>query len=252
MKYTPKFFKDSMPEWKRKKDPLICRCFYRPISFAVSALCTNLGISANSVSYFSAGVAIIGSAMLAWSNYVVNVWGAILINIWLLLDCVDGNIARSVKKQPFGEFADALSSYILVGVMCSCIGINVFINGGLFTEKNNVLLLVIGILASESDTMMRLTHQKYLNTERELMDNGVIKEASKSLDGGHHGNRLNHIQEMLGVGGDLPLFILLATIFHALDLIVIYCGVFYIGMGFVAILIYVRKAIRSAGSSDCK
>lgn len=37
MKYSPKFFHDTMPEWKRKKDPLVARVFHRPISFLFSS-----------------------------------------------------------------------------------------------------------------------------------------------------------------------------------------------------------------------
>ena len=41
-------------------------------------------------------------------------------------------IARNVKKQPFGAFADAASSYILVGFLGACIGYSVYTDGGMF------------------------------------------------------------------------------------------------------------------------
>ena len=50
MKYTAKYFKDGMPEWKRKKDPILSRLFYRKAAFSVAAVAANAGISANAVS----------------------------------------------------------------------------------------------------------------------------------------------------------------------------------------------------------
>lgn len=38
MKYTAKYFKDNMPEWKRKKDAFVVQKFYRPLSFYGSSL----------------------------------------------------------------------------------------------------------------------------------------------------------------------------------------------------------------------
>ena len=59
MRYTSKFFKEEMPEWKRKKDPILSRFFYRKIAFRTAAFAANAGISANSVSYFSIIIGIV-------------------------------------------------------------------------------------------------------------------------------------------------------------------------------------------------
>ena len=44
MKYTAKYFKDNMPEWKRKKDAFVVQKFYRPLSFYGSSFAANHGI----------------------------------------------------------------------------------------------------------------------------------------------------------------------------------------------------------------
>ncbi|EEG50701.1 hypothetical protein RUMHYD_00362, partial [Blautia hydrogenotrophica DSM 10507] len=46
VRYTSKFFKEEMPEWKRKKDPILSRFFYRKIAFRTAAFAANAGISA--------------------------------------------------------------------------------------------------------------------------------------------------------------------------------------------------------------
>lgn len=131
MRYTANYFNENLPEWKRKKDPPLSRVFYRKISFYCSAFAANHGITANQISYFSMYVGIIASILFLF-NKPLAVVGAILVNVWLVLDCADGNLARSVRSQPFGEFADGISSYVIVGTICTTIGFYVYQHGGLF------------------------------------------------------------------------------------------------------------------------
>ena len=216
MKYTAKYFKDNMPEWKRKKDAFVVKKFYRPISFYGSSFAANHGISANTVSYFSVIVAIIGCILFLFDSKGLCICGAVLFSVWSWLDCVDGNLARSVRKQPFGEFADSMSSYILVGLM-------------------------------GSDSLMRLIYQKYKNTEKELSEKGVLEiENDLRKDHSKVGSFRVRIEETLGIGGILPLLILLATIFNGLDLVIFYCFVYYGGSAVAVIIILATKAIKKA------
>lgn len=245
MKYTYGYFKEGMPEWKRKKDPVLSRIFYRKAAFGLAAICANLGISANSVSYFSALVGIVACLCFLPPVYGAHIVGAILINVWLILDCTDGNLARSVKSQPFGEFADGISSYILVGLMCTMMGAAVFFEGGMLVKAGNPWIILAGALASSSDSLMRLIYQKYKNTEREMADKGIVKiENDVRTDYSQVGSFRVRVEAELGIGGLLPIAILFATIFRTLDLIVIYCLAYYGASCVLASLIYIRKAIK--------
>lgn len=244
MHYTAAYFKENMPDWKKKKDSILLKIFYRQISFKLAPILANHNISANSVSYFSTIIGIAACGCFLPSDWIFHIIGALLINIWLILDCTDGNLARSVKKQPFGEFADGISSYILVGLMCSAMGVTVFLEGGLLVQPGHYLFIYIGALASSADTLMRLIYQKYKATERELADNGIIKiEKDIRTDHSQVGNLKVRIEAELGIAGLLPLFILLASIFQTLDLVVIYCFLYYVSSCVIASLIYIRKAI---------
>ena len=117
-KYTIRFFKETLPEWKRKKDSFVLKLFFRPLSFVTSSIAANLNITANTVSYFSILLAIVACILFLIPNFICNIFGAIFVNLWILSDCTDGNLARSVKKQPFGDFADSASSYILIAFLC--------------------------------------------------------------------------------------------------------------------------------------
>lgn len=251
MKYSPKYFFDNIPKWKRQKDPILSRIIYRPLSFVTASLCANIGISANTVSYFSGVLAIVACLLFAIPSFGCRLAGAILVNVWLLLDCTDGNLARSVKKQAFGEFADGISSYILVGLLCTTMGVAVYHTGGVLIEPATLWIVVMGALASSSDTMMRLIYQKYKATERELADQGVLQiEKDVRTDHSQVSSFRVRIEAELGIGGILPAAILVATIFNALDLIVIYCLVYYGASCIVASLLHVRKAIKAASETS--
>lgn len=247
MRYTAKFFKEGMPEWKRKKDPILSRLFYRRVAFGVAAFAANIGIFANTVSYFSAIVGVAACLCFLPTNHVAHILGAVLINFWLILDCTDGNLARSVKAQPFGEFADGISSYILVGLMSTMMGVAVYFEGGILVPTGCPWIILIGAIASSSDSLMRLIYQKYKNTEREMADKGIVKiENDVRMDHSQVGNFRVRVEAELGIGGLLPIAILLATIFKALDIIVVYCFLYYGASCLLASLLYVRRAMKHA------
>lgn len=236
-------FRSNMPDWKRKKDPILSRLFYRQVSFYLAAFCANMGWQANSVSYFSMLVGVL-ACLLFFFGKSYAIIGAVLINIWLILDCTDGNLARTVKKQPFGEFADGISSYVLVGLMCTAFGVYVYMHGGILIDSDCPWMILIGALGSSSDSLMRLIYQKYKNTEKELAEAGILEmEKEVRTDQEKVGSLRVRIEAELGIGGILPLAILLAVVFDALDLVVLYCFAYY-GMSFLgATSLYVRKAI---------
>ena len=114
MKYTAKYFKESLPEWKRKKDSILGKLIYRPISFPISSFLSNRGVSANIISYSSIFIALMACTCFLLRGFVFHIVGTILVAFWIVMDCVDGNIARSVKKIAFGDFADGIGGYILL------------------------------------------------------------------------------------------------------------------------------------------
>jgi phosphatidylglycerophosphate synthase len=245
MKYSPKFFKDGMPEWKRKKDAILSKIFYRPISFVIASFLASAGVSANTVSYVSALIGFIACLCFLPPLHVIHIVGAALINVWLILDCVDGNIARCVKQQPFGKFADSTSSYILVGLMCSMMSVSVYFEGGIFVPVGTPWIIFIGALASSSDSLMRLIYQKYKNVEREMADNGILQvENDIRTDNNKVGSLRVRIEAELGIAGILPFAILIASIFKALDIVIFYCFLYY-GLSFIVVtLLYITKAIK--------
>lgn len=246
-KYSAKYFRENIPEWKWKKETFLGGIFYRRVSFWTAAVAANHGISANTVSYASGIVALIGCCLFLVPFKSAHIVGAILFNIWIIMDCTDGNLARSVKKQPFGEFADGIGSYILVAFMGSMIGIAAYFDGGILFAPNCPWVILLGALGSTSDTLMRLIYQKYKANERELADAGIMEvEAESRKDHTRDRGWRMRFETELGIAGITPCILLFASIFDFLDLMVLFFFLYY-GASLLAIyFIYVRKAIRNA------
>lgn len=247
LKYSIKDFRNSTPEWKRKKETFIGKILYRPLSYCISCFLSNLGVRPNFVSYFSMLVSIVGCGMFLINNYGCHIAGAFIFIVWAILDCVDGDMARTIGKQPFGDFADAISCYMLQGLMCTTMGVAVYYDGGILFESSNVWIIIIGCLASSANCLMRLIYQKYISSEKELVEKGVLqKTVDIWKDKEQVSNFKVQFKETMGVGGILPFLILFAVLLNALDVIVIYCFFVYGGAFILTSFGYVRKAIKAA------
>lgn len=241
MKYTVHFFRESFPAWKKKRDPIMVRFLYRPISFYFSALFANLGLSGNDVSNISTVVGIIACAVLLIPNHIAGLLGALLINFWIILDCTDGNIARSVKKLAYGEFIDATSSYILMALLFNVLGFRSYYTSGLLFVGNPIIIF-IGALASSFDPLMRLVYQKYVVVSDKMNIHAEVNHDPTKV------SKIDRIRIFvdlnMSVGGFLPIVLLLGIAFGFLDIIVIIWA-FYLGAECTVTILYLLiKATR--------
>ena len=253
MIYTSSYFRDSLPDWKRKKDGTVCRYIYRPISFYITSFCANNQIKPNSVSYFSIGVALLGCALFYVDHYWAPIIASLVFMFWAVLDCVDGNLSRNVKAQPYGDFADSVSSYILVALLGVCVGYAANINGGMLFQKGSICPLIIGALGSIGDTLMRLTYHKYNAVTADLINRGYIE---KGVDVRQDHSKVTSIQVRveteLGLDSLLLVVLLITSIFNVLDLAAIYIFLYYGGACLVMISKYIKKAIRNTDIIETK
>ena len=238
MKYSPKLFYDGLPEWKRRKDPILSRVFYRPFSFLLSAFFCEIGWTANAISYFSALVALTSCASFVF-GYAI--FGAVLLNVWLLLDCADGNIARCVKKEKFGDFADSMSSYICVGLLFACMGFYVCNTGGVLIPPGKPWIVLVGAMAGSSDSLMRLIYQKFQNSAHQQ---GLLVNQSEDPDQEHGINRLRmKVDQNISLGGILPIAVLCGVIFRFIDVVVCAWGFYYAASFLASTMFLVRKTV---------
>ena len=67
--------------------------------------------------------------LLAFGSYTGMIAGALLINIWALLDYVDGNVARCSKSSSrYGDFLDNLNTTIMSALLFTSVGVGAFLH----------------------------------------------------------------------------------------------------------------------------
>jgi len=102
----------------------------RPVSFHLTPLFINLGFSANAVTALGL-IPLLGGLVFSVSgaasplNFII---GALFVNIWVLCDCVDGNIARfQGQTSKFGELFDSIVGMIFYGFLPVCLGLGLYL-----------------------------------------------------------------------------------------------------------------------------
>ena len=165
MKYDMDGIIKSLPEKKEKGSSFWAKLFVRRLSFYVTYIFINLGLSANSVSVISGIVAIVGCISLSINSHEYRVLGVFLINFWLVLDCVDGNIARCKGKTSLmGEFYDAVSGYMISAFSLLAIGIAAYHTSSFMSGIYNEWFIVAGALGSIANILSRLVYHKFTNS----------------------------------------------------------------------------------------
>jgi hypothetical protein len=147
------------PEGKAEDDSLLfVKYVIRPLSFYLSVLFIEFGFTANGVTWLSMLLGLVGSIFLALGDSFELV-GCLLLLVWLILDHVDGNIARYNKTQSnYGDFLDTVACYLVLATFPLGLGI-----GSYFKEESvtvSFFVLLLGSIASLLNIFPRLLYQK--------------------------------------------------------------------------------------------
>lgn len=96
---------------------------YRPISIWLTPLFLNLGVSANAVTSGSLLLAAAIPFVVLWSGPWAAIWVGLFAFGWVVLDCVDGNIARVMNSSSArGWYFDFLADIVFRIVLYCAIG----------------------------------------------------------------------------------------------------------------------------------
>ncbi|WP_249310523.1 CDP-alcohol phosphatidyltransferase family protein [Congzhengia minquanensis] len=241
MKYTMKQILQSYTPEKRKKSCFWARFFSRPLSFPLTYIFINCGLTANTVSVISMIESLLASLFIMLGGRFTPI-GVGMFVLWHILDCCDGNIARVKKTSSYGgEYFDAVSGYTAPAFVYLAVGVAAYHTTTITTDYS-YWFIVLGGVASVSDILGRLIYQKYIVTEYRL---NLIEE-EKNIDEVRNSG-IHHIADLIiknmGFSSSfMPLFIC-ACIFHKFDFLIsiysIYCflvmlgsGIFFVKKGF--------------------
>lgn len=226
-----KDIKNSYFSTKQKEDRKDMWLYYvvRPISFYPTWLFLKMGISANHATCLSMLVGLVGCVCLALGNYETKIVGALFVNFWIVLDCVDGNIARFRKTSGnYGQILDAINGYIINALLFLSVGVGAFnysevsfnsVNQLLHLKLDRSILITLGALASLSNILSRLIYHKFINTFP-MAQLAEIKSGEASKGFYYFGYCLIH--NLASLSGFLTPILLLMIVFRLSSVFVIF------------------------------
>jgi len=239
MSYSVIDIKKSMPEAKKKTDKLDLwvSIFARPLSYYITWILLKFGVSASGTSILALIIGSVGSLLLLTGSFYVGFIGVLLINLWIVIDCADGNVARVTQTtSKFGELLDAISGYIFVCVLYTCLGLAAYLYEGILPIPTNYkwIFILAGAIASLSSILPRLIEHKAINLIPNYHSN-ITKKGSYNL--------LYVIAFNIGAMSGLMLpLMLIAYIFNSLDIYILFYSIFHFAVAGVAILKTIKKA----------
>ena len=248
MKYTYKSIMESLPKKKNSRSSVWVRFFIRKLSFPFTYLFINTGWTANMVSVLSWFVIFAASVLLCINNFACMLAGIILTNFWLVLDCVDGNIARCKRQKNFmGDFYDAIAGYGPFAFTTIGMGMAAYHTSFLVGEKYRFLLILTAGIGAMINLYTRLIHQKYQNcffaAKNELGETDEIN-LKDSEDKRSFAYIREQIDKNFGVSGLFMPWLFVALFTKTFDfMLVIYTG-YYLASFLLVSYLYCKKATR--------
>ena len=152
-----------------EKNFLIIRYVFRVISIRLTWLFLRIGISANQTTLLSISSGVLGAILLGTGQYKSMILGGILINLWLILDNVDGEIARYSGATHFGMYYDTTNADIMYVLLFIAIGTGIYNSSEpKFMDLDPGVFLLLGGIASLFKILFRLSELR-LYTYMELL-----------------------------------------------------------------------------------
>lgn len=241
--YSLRYIVDSLPAKKNSKSSLWVKIVVRKLSFLFTYVFINLGFSPWTVSIISVFVAVGGCLLLMIPDYVCVIVGVILVQFWLILDCVDGNIARCKKlSSEMGSFIDALSGYYISGFVYLGVGVAAYNFSSI--DKYRIFFLLMGAFSSIAGILCRLIHQKYTYTvlilERQCPDLVTPEEEVENKRSLQY--LRSRLDKEIGISGLFMPFLIFATVFNCFGVVTAFYFVFQMGALFAVSGVYSLKA----------
>lgn len=181
----------SLSPEKRKADGPWTTFVLRPLSYPGAWIFIRLGFSPNAVTYLSALLCLAGFACLAVGSALLAWIGFGLFFAFGILDCVDGNIARAMKRTSrWGEWVDALGGYTAYATILLAIGVAADASSGPRLPGIGLILpwpaggwTLVGGVAAAANLLMRAVYQNFRVVKRDpdRRDVGGEKRLSETI-----------------------------------------------------------------------
>jgi len=229
--------------------------FNRRLSFYPTWLFLLLGLSANQVTLLSILVGLSGCVFFSFGGHINFIIGAIFINTWAILDCVDGNMARLLKSSgKYGWFLDSITGLMLNALLLFSIGVGVYFNHDNFIhillstlkvfnlQIISTTILIIGCLGSISALFYALIIHLFKNIfTRDLFGNNT----GGNTDSGLIGKLLNIARYFTGFGLIEPILLLAALLNYISVIVLVFSSINVAAAIYVSIKAILRAKIEA-------
>jgi len=244
--YSYKEIKQSLTKKKNSRSSLWVRLWVRKASFPITYIFINTGWTANMVSVLSWIVIFAAAVLLSINNFWCMLAGVILTNLWLVLDCVDGNIARVKKVKTFmGDFFDATAGYGPFSFTTIGLGMAAYHTSFLMPSQYGWIFILLGGIGATANIYMRLVHQKYQNcffAAKKILNELDDITLQDTEDKKSFAYIREQIDKNIGVSGLFMPWLLVALFTDTFDVMLV-CYTAYYVLSFVAICyLYCRRA----------
>ena len=211
----------TVPRSASSSDSIWTRLVLRPLSIPLTALLLPLGVSANAVTYAGILVSLAAAGMLALGDRPLAVAGAALFNLFAVLDCVDGNVARMRGGSRYGAWVDALGGYVAYTA--------VLLSAGAAADMR------AGAIAAAANLLMRVVHQSWRNARPEPAAAAPERPSLQKT-----------VSENLGITGLLMPAVLAGVLWGALGWVLLFYALFYAAACAAVVLGLVVRAERGS------
>lgn len=217
---------NNKQEFERTHFPYIYYVI-RPVSHKCVPLAMRSGLTPNQVTLASIILYFIGIALFGVGGQLFQILGITAAHVGLILDCVDGELARSTgKTSQKGGYLDAVGGYFVSGLLFASIGLGLTRKPDLaHALLNNIMFvsrwvyLSIGLSTGLFLLLIRIIGLRY-----KLIFNNSLRDNKKGV-----------LQAVTCFGDFLLPLIFLGTVVKVLSFILLAYFLYY-SVGFLCIL----------------
>jgi len=229
---------------KYKQDGTVTRFFHRPLSFPLAFLFLNIGWSPNSVTYLSIIACLCGFASTLIPSIIFHYIAIALFMLFGTLDCVDGNMARTIRNRrekvgvSYGSWVDALGGYFAytsmllgLGLSCMLVAADRLPGTGFSVPGGAASWMVISAVCCSANLLMRLVFQSWRVVSEDKGTSGIASE--------------KRFSEEIGITGWFQPCYLIGLITGFLPWMLLFYTFIYCGGCFVTVLKLILKVEKS-------
>ena len=215
MKYTVADIKRSYSREKKaseKKYHLIGHLIYRPISFYLTPIFLTVSLSANAVSLIGLFLCLLLPVVSIFGGAFAYLYMALLSFSCLILDYIDGNIARTTgKSQPLGRYLDSFSGTVYSVLLYASMGLLLEYGEGpgRFLDKGGIAIALLIALLNVFGRESRLYVKMYFaDCAPQFISDGVSLKST-------------FFSALAGFGALDPFLIVVFGYFESLDILLV-------------------------------